>query len=1183
MVFEALSTYRDDSVERSDRLDVFDIIILIVLAALILFSPLAMGSVAPWAKNAIFVLSLFVAALWILQAMKRGRLVLMRDPVYIFIGFFVLVVALQLVPLGPAFLEKISPATADVYRNTLAGYPETGEARTLSLMSYQSVWELRRIAALVLIFLVVMNTIRSRAQVLTLVLVMIAVGVFEAIYGFADFMAGGKSIFWNERIISGHRVSGTFINKNHFAGLLEMIVPVTLGLCMTAVPKRIILGGNLKVRAVEVISSTWLHRQILLGIVVVLMTMAIFFSLSRAGMTATVGAWIPFFLLMGLTTGSRRFTLTAVLLILAFLCVFFSADSGFVVDRVEETAMGESISWNARLDIWRSCMALISDFPLLGTGLGTFKEAFERYQSSLFGDKYVAFAHNDWLQIVCETGFLGGAAVIVGIVLLFLRLSRRTLERRDTFCRWIATGALAGCLAILIHSLFDFNLYKITSNGVVFAVILGLWHVTANMKAKSKGSRDRLRPGTFALHLRAKPARLAVSVAAVAMMVILTVPSVRSAMADIHFNRYLALTGTQLEQSRLYHFLPYIVDSGDSSSRKDAGLELIRARELDDRNPLYIFFEGVEHARQADAITEEKARSVANTILGSDPNRSLEDLLELEETLFSALVQDQDMASRRLPMIKSAERSVREAIDEAPAASLYHFFLADLVAESGGSSPSTGGEVSDTISWLAPNKPATLFHAGKSFLSKALAVDQDLETPSSLSLAFESFRRCISIDALYTDKIYPLILDTLGGTKNLFAVTPDTIGGYEQLTRSLQEAGEWEAALNSLDNMKRLCGLSVDTALRNESDLLDTQISISQRRTKVLEILGRYEDRKQESRLYHSLLGIKTGERLQKAYLLRGERRYSKAFALTLDILSRDCCNTDTLILAADLARMPGVIDEYLHQETSLDFLFRLVLLNNALRAPSGEKAIDALRELNPKSKSDRYLVDLVKGSMLVLSGKCIEGVAILNGITDVINKYKDREHLVQYFLGIGYEGRGMVGEARKAYEKVLKTSPAHRWSMERIIALDSNFLRDGILAMDYETDFDFGGRVRLLGYRLGKNSASDELKDSYLTLLSNITLLWELVGPTAENLSCSIDYLDENMNSISTEIIRFEKLKARSTDVFYCGQIIEQELAISGDTPRTEFIQLSVRSVLTGRIQADNGDTNVVMKVYYE
>jgi len=628
-----------------------------------------------------------------------------------------------------------------------------------------------------------------------------------------------------------------------------------------------------------------------------------------------------------------------------------------------------------------------------------------------------------------------------------------------------------------------------------------------------------------------------------------------------------------VEQSRLYHFLPYGTASEEPSSREEAIGELARACELDEENPLYIFYEGVEKARDADAVVREKASSAANEILGSGSGGAGDEPSALEGALFSALLKDPEMAIQRRPKLEAAERSVREAIDKAPSTSIYHTFLADLIFEIGESTALPEGGESSTALWLAPNKPGALFHAGKVSLLSVLGKSRDTRGTSDLSFAFESFRSCISRDSLYTKKIYPLIMDTLGGNENLFAVTPDTVEGYEQLTLTLQEAGEWDAVLSSLDNMKRLCGLSGDSVLQNGSELLDIQMSVLQRRTKALEILGRYEERKEESRLYRTLLRMKTREKMQEAYLLRGTRHYSDAFAIVLEILEEDWANPDTLLLAADLAAMPGVVDQFSRHNTPLSHLFRLVALNDSLSHGMGKNALDVLEKLTQEKKEEGFLCDLVEGSVFVLSGKCLEGIAILDDIVPEAGKYREVNHLVEYFLGMAYESRGLSGEARNAYEKVLKKVPSHRHARERLGALDNEFSSDGPGDLEYITEMDFGGKVRLLGY------SKEKMSDSAGRDCAAVRLRWELVGRDAESCRFRIQLLDEDMELISQEFKRLSGLRKEPLNIYYCGEMMDQEIKLNGGRSRAEYVKIWVKSENAG-IQADNGEKYVVLKL---
>jgi O-antigen ligase len=121
---------------------------------------------------------------------------------------------------------------------------------------------------------------------------------------------------------------------------------------------------------------------------------------------------------------------------------------------------------------FRNTAEIIKDFPIVGTGLGTYLYAYPMYEKKYSGD-LLDHAHNDYLELLAEGGIVGGGLMIIfafgALGVLFLRWARRN----DHFVRGVGLGCLAGIAAILIHSLTDFNLH-ITANAVLFVTLYAL-------------------------------------------------------------------------------------------------------------------------------------------------------------------------------------------------------------------------------------------------------------------------------------------------------------------------------------------------------------------------------------------------------------------------------------------------------------------------------------------------------------------------------------------------------------------------------------------------------------------------------------------------------------------------------------------------------------------------------------
>jgi len=124
-------------------------------------------------------------------------------------------------------------------------------------------------------------------------------------------------------------------------------------------------------------------------------------------------------------------------------------------------------------------MAVCKDHPF-GTGLATFKQVFQVYNTYDFGDRIVYYAHNDYLQLLVETGWIGFLALVSGFYIFLIRSFRRVKQIKlqdDPFRFFMAIGALSGLVSIAFHSFFDFNL-QIPANCVYFVMLLGIVDIT---------------------------------------------------------------------------------------------------------------------------------------------------------------------------------------------------------------------------------------------------------------------------------------------------------------------------------------------------------------------------------------------------------------------------------------------------------------------------------------------------------------------------------------------------------------------------------------------------------------------------------------------------------------------------------------------------------------------------------
>ncbi len=126
---------------------------------------------------------------------------------------------------------------------------------------------------------------------------------------------------------------------------------------------------------------------------------------------------------------------------------------------------------------------MIRDYPLTGTGFGTFGVAFSRYQTSAIGS-FVAHAHNDYLEFASDTGLIGAALVFLPIFWLFGKMVISFLDDLRFYRRAITLACIGSTLMLVIHTFVDFNL-QIPANALIFSVVLGIGYKAAVLEPRA--------------------------------------------------------------------------------------------------------------------------------------------------------------------------------------------------------------------------------------------------------------------------------------------------------------------------------------------------------------------------------------------------------------------------------------------------------------------------------------------------------------------------------------------------------------------------------------------------------------------------------------------------------------------------------------------------------------------------
>lgn len=298
---------------------------------------------------------------------------------------------------------------------------------------------------------------RRRGRWLFFLLVLL--GLAEALFGLGQALGGVDQIFTYQRKL-GQIASGTFINRNHFAGFANMGLGLTLGWLYAG------FAGSRRQHRSETLAWGWL-----LIMTSAFIGLAVLLSRSRGGTLSMLGMLAFVFAMLWLQlrrrSGSRGLPAAAIVILVVTMVLLASlVGVGGVFERFTE---GDNLS---RPQIYRDTLRMIADHPLTGVGPGRYVWEFRPYQTASVA-LWFNHAHNDYLETAAEWGIPLALLFWVFVLRRFCGVCRVFLVADDPWQRGASLGCAAALTAILIHSLVDFNLH-IPANLMVFATILGL-------------------------------------------------------------------------------------------------------------------------------------------------------------------------------------------------------------------------------------------------------------------------------------------------------------------------------------------------------------------------------------------------------------------------------------------------------------------------------------------------------------------------------------------------------------------------------------------------------------------------------------------------------------------------------------------------------------------------------------
>jgi putative inorganic carbon (HCO3(-)) transporter len=422
------------------------------LLVLIALTAVPYGTVEAWWK-ALFVCLIFILAIgWIVEGLLSGswrtggREVLL--PLVAFCAF--------------SLLQTIS------LRNTSRAGINISFWNAISVDPFQTRFFALQLAALTVAGALFYRYVRSQTRVTALIYVIVGVAVASALFGIVR-QTTQTQVGFGLPLLRPEQGYGQFINKNHFAFLMEMAFGLALGLLVAGRVSRekalIYFASLLPVWTALVLSNS---RGGLLAMLAQLVIAALLFtsatSRSRSGEArlAKIVRWWPV-----------RIALVTVLLIGVFIGTVWVGGDRLVsnieavsneFDSTAATRYGSS-----RTEIWKATLRMFREHPIAGTGMGGYWVAISPYHDSS-GKRTPHEAHSDHLELLASGGIIAVAFGSWFVFAVFRRL-RWNLKARNHFRRTVTFAATLGIAGVAVHSLVDFGLHMIV-NALIFVALI---------------------------------------------------------------------------------------------------------------------------------------------------------------------------------------------------------------------------------------------------------------------------------------------------------------------------------------------------------------------------------------------------------------------------------------------------------------------------------------------------------------------------------------------------------------------------------------------------------------------------------------------------------------------------------------------------------------------------------------
>jgi len=444
------------------------------LAALI-FAPLAFGTVETWSYT-VMELMICASAGLLFFSLRNNRFYKVPGliPLLLISG----VILFQVIPLPAGLVRLVSPESHAIYQNTL-GTIAPVNWMPISIYPRATLMAFLRFSAYVLFYAAAIQFLSNSALLKRNLSVVAGFGALLGFFVIIEFLTRimnyplphDKILFIRDSVHGSGSV-GPYVNRNHYAGLMEMLFP--LALAMFLVYRPVMARTDLKKRFINIFLQKRISRHFLYGTAAILIATSLFVTLSRGGiisLTLSMGLFAVFLLLK---TRQKRMGWAILLIFLMVLWLTGTDAWDLIFGRFASIRNEAGEIWSSRFIYWDDTIEIIRNFPLFGAGAGTFENIYPKY-GSISGNRLLEHAHNDYLEFLATGGIIIPALMLSAIITILYKGYQSFRRRREAYAIYLFAAASAAVFSILLHSFVDFNM-QVGANGLyiffIFAVIV---------------------------------------------------------------------------------------------------------------------------------------------------------------------------------------------------------------------------------------------------------------------------------------------------------------------------------------------------------------------------------------------------------------------------------------------------------------------------------------------------------------------------------------------------------------------------------------------------------------------------------------------------------------------------------------------------------------------------------------